>query len=215
MSTYLIELTDGFMNDKGEFLYRAVGCNTLVFDENGINNILHPIDIPELKEESRKEGYHQGFKDGKNQAVTELPELANHENEIYDKGYQQALKDYNMLIECQHDCAPDCSEFLHKVFGLSELHYGINLLYVLIKSYDMAQVINEFQKWLEKKKIKDEIKVGDYVKDMANDRIGIVLSAGKGKFIYLTEDNGVYLNNLGSLEKLDKNVADKIQALFS
>lgn len=200
MSTFLIELTDGFMNDKGEFLYRAVGCNTLVFDENGVNNILHPIDIPELKEESRKEGYHQGFKDGKNQAITELPELANHENEIYDKGYQQALKDFENLYIYEYDFK---EFFKHAFEGRS--------LYDAIVQNGACAVLSYFKVWKEHD---ERIKIGDYIKDKNNDRIGIVLSIGEDCLMCYEKDFGVYWQALDNVEKYGKNVADKIQTFF-
>ncbi len=84
--------------------------------------------------------------------------------EEYTKGYNTAIKDYDMMIEWMNDCPEDFKDFLFKVYGLADCHIEkLSLLYDLICSYDMREVIDEFKKWQEKKR-GINIKAGDIVK---------------------------------------------------
>ena len=63
MKTYLIELSDGFKDDNGKTVYRALGCNTLIFDENGIKNILKPFNLNEYYKSAFYDGYKEAYEE--------------------------------------------------------------------------------------------------------------------------------------------------------
>lgn len=220
---YTIELTDteyniltGFMNMINSEI------QTYYFQ----NTELVPIKIRTTNLEDTNEhqiGYKVGFEDGKKQAIEEIPELANKENEIYNdgynKGYNSAINDYNAMYEWLHDCFVDFEKFLlEKGFYTDEKFLdGFvvgQLMYDLICDHDMAEVISEFKVWQEEKKKADEesIKRGDEVKDLGSGNIGVVLAIGK-LVVYIT-NNGVHTNTLGSLEKTGRHF-EEVQQLLS
>ena len=159
---YTIELTNKQkkqMDLMCELFHRYIGFNPKLE-----MNIPIPMTV--------SPAYKKGFEDGKKQAINELPELANKENEIYNdgynKGYNSAINDCNAMYEWLHDCFVDFKKFLlEKGFYTDEkFSDGFvvgQLMYDLICDHDIAEVISEFKKWQEEKKKDDEIKVGDEV----------------------------------------------------
>ena len=79
----------------------------------GFNPKLEPIKTTNVEDTSEYQiGYKVGFEDGKKQAIEEIPELANKENEIYNYGYNSAINDYNTMYEWLHDYFVDFKKFL-------------------------------------------------------------------------------------------------------
>lgn len=157
---YTIELTNkqkAQMDCIIEIVHRYVGFNPKLEMDIPIPMTVSPA-------------YKKGFEDGKKQAISEIPEIANNENEMYNRGYNTAINDYNMMIQWLHDCKDDFKEFMNKKYGY-DIMYLTNpkvdegvMLYDLICDHDIAEVISEFQKWQEEKKqAEDEIRVGDEV----------------------------------------------------
>lgn len=214
---YTIELTNkqkAQMDCIMEIVHRYVGFNPK----------LEPIKIRTTNVEDTSEyqiGYKVGFEDGKKQAIEEIPELANKENEIYNdgynKGYNNAINDYNGMYEWLHDYFVDFKKFLlEKGFYTDEKFLdGFvvgQLMYDLICDHDMAEVISEFKKWQEKES--EEVKVGDEVKDLSTNNIGIVLSVGR-MIVYITENSHIYSNTRGSLDKTGRHFGDEVEQLLS
>lgn len=112
---YIIELTNkqkAQMDCIIDIVHRYVGFNPK----------LEPIKATNVEDTNEYQiGYKVGFEDGKKQAIEEIPELANKENEIYNdgynKGYNSAINDYNMMIQWLHDCTDDFKEFMNKKYG--------------------------------------------------------------------------------------------------
>ena len=108
--------------------------------------------------------YNKGYQDGKKGF-----EVSNGQVE-YNKGYNSAINDYNMMIQWLHDCRDDFKEFIDKKYGYDVMYLtnpkvdeGV-MLYDLICDHDIAEVISEFKKRQEEKKKVEEIKVGDIVR---------------------------------------------------
>ena len=146
---YTIELTNkqkAQMDCMIDIVHRYVGFNPR----------LEPIKTTNVEDTNEYQiGYKVGFEDGKKQAIEEIPELANKENEIYNDGYNNAINDYNMMIQWLHDCKDNFKEFMNKKYGY-DIMYLTNphvdegvMLYDLICDHDIAEVISEFQKWQE------------------------------------------------------------------
>ena len=68
-------------------------------------------------------GYKVGYEDGKKQAISEIPKIANNENEMYNRGYNTAIDDYNMMIEWWNNNSEDFGKFLFEVYGLADCQY--------------------------------------------------------------------------------------------
>lgn len=135
------------------------------------------------------------------------------------QAYNSAINDYNAMYEWLHDCFVDFKEFLlEKGFYTDEKFLdGFvvgQLMYDLICDHDIAEVISEFKKWQEEKKKADEIKIGDEVKDLLTNNIGIVLSVGR-MIVYITENSHIYSNNRGSLDKTGRHFGDEVEQLLS
>ena len=59
------------------------------------------------------------------------------------------------MIEWINDCPEDYEKFLFEVYNLADCQIDkISLLYDIICSWDLREVISEFQKWQEQKKDK-------------------------------------------------------------
>lgn len=157
---YTIELTNKQkkqMDLMCELFHRYVGFNPK----------LEMIETTNVEDTNEYQiGYKVGFEDGKKQAIEEIPELANKENEIYNdgynKGYNSAINDYNAMYEWLHDCFVDFEKFLlEKGFYTDEKFLdGFvvgQLMYDLICDHDIAEVIREFKKWQEEKKKAEEV----------------------------------------------------------
>ena len=84
---YIIELTNkqkAQMDCIIEIVHRYIGFNPK----------LEPMETTNIEDTNEYEiGYKVGFEDGKKQAIEEIPELANKENEIYNDGYNKGLED--------------------------------------------------------------------------------------------------------------------------
>ena len=142
----IAELPDG----KKKYFIKPF--ESLVFDKTGLAQ-LEPVEKAwenEL-EKAKLFAYKNGFEHGKKQAINELPELANKENEIYNdgykngyedgkvdatdtdmigelkqveyiRGYNTAINDYNMMIQWLHDCKDDFKEFMNKKYGYDVMY---------------------------------------------------------------------------------------------
>ena len=141
---YIIELEDKpFHKEDGDFLYRAKGFNSLVFDMTGIGK-LTPYTEPDL-EQVRKEAYDKGYM------------AAYVKSHMETRGsYQQGLADaWEAARKIIHMPEGD----LLNIFA--ECYSSVcTALQVLLK-YDAAEAIAKIKEYEDGKQ---EIKVGDIVR---------------------------------------------------
>ena len=190
--TYTIELTNNQKKQLETLIERAhryIGFNVKLEQE---------IPLP-MKESP---AYKRGYEDGKKQAIKELPEVANKENEMYDKGYTQGIADYRKFIRV-FESGADIFEDIRNTDGTLNID-------MILQYLPMAEIMARVQAYEEKKQA-EKIKVGDEVKDLATDNIGVVMSIGR-LIVYIT-NNGVYSNTLGSLEKTGRHF-DEVKQLL-
>lgn len=142
----------------------------------------------------REDGYNKGIADSKDALFTEeeVNDIANKERQY---GYNQGLEDASNLI------AYGDSKFVKACYP-SDADYS---LYDLNAKYGLADIVEKFKAY------EKEIKIGDEVKDLASDNIGVVMAIGN-LVVYIT-DNGVYTNKLGSLEKTGRHFDEVGQLL--
>lgn len=153
-------------------------------------------------EKHREQAYNKGFEDGNKIADKDLKEI---QESTYDVAYNKGVEDFEELFMYEDDY----EQFFEDTYGSKDPDYN---LYDLVAKYGAKKVVDDFKKWQEeKKKVEKEIKVGDEVKDLATDNIGVVMSIGK-LIVYIT-NNGVYTNTLGSLEKTGRHFDEVEQML--
>lgn len=168
-------------------------------------------------------GYKVGYEDGKKQAISEIPKIANNENEMYNRGYNTAIDDYNMMIEWWNNNSEDFGKFLFEVYGLADCQYkSISLLCDIICSWDMREVIDKFKKWQEQKKQAEEFKVGDIVKfnkkchgyETKKNREFLVLHKFDNGIVTLLYDNGdTGAVDISLLDKTGRHIDETEQLL--
>jgi len=145
---YTIELTNkqkAQMDCMIDIVHRYVGFNPR----------LEPIKTTNVEDTNEYQiGYKVGFEDGKKQAIEEIPELANKENEIYNDGYNKALDDVNHAIDVLvHMTGKECAEWFEGRMGV----------YKVVCDYSIQRIVEITKAYEEKKKAEDEIRVGDEV----------------------------------------------------
>jgi len=143
---YTIELTNkqkAQMDCMIDIVHRYVGFNPR----------LEPIKTTNVEDTNEYQiGYKVGFEDGKKQAIEEIPELANKENEIYNDGYNKALDDVNHAIDVLvHMTGKECAEWFEGRMGV----------YKVVCDYSIQRIVEIAKAYKEKKKA--EIRVGDEV----------------------------------------------------
>ena len=122
------------------------------------------------------------------------------------QAYNKGVEDFEELLMYEDDY----EQFFEDTYGSKDPAYD---LYDLVAKYGAKKVVNDFNKWQEeKKKVEEEIKVGDEVKDLATNNIGVVLGAGE-RILYITKYDYVYSNTRGSLEKTGRHF-DEIEQLL-
>lgn len=213
---YIIEL-----EPIGKGLYKAKGANTLVFDENGIKNILKPLKTTNIEDTNEYQiGYKTGREDGfaycRNN--TELvPALKKAE---YTKGYNSAINDYNEMIQWAYKHTEDFRTFLVESnfyeCKAKICQFTVDILYDLMCDHDIVEVISEFQKWKKKKDDEESIKVGDEVcrKDR-NDCKVVITGFIKGDIANAINFQGSsYIVKLTEYERTGRHF-DEIEQLLS
>lgn len=157
---YTIELTN---KQKDTFECLLAITNRFI----GFNPKLEPMEVKAVNVEDTNEykiGYKAGFENGRAENSLDESDLQDSYDEGCKKGYNTAITDYNMMFEWMHDCPEDFKKFLYEAYSLSDCRIEkTQFIYDIICSYDMREVISEFQKWYEQKKGAN-IKVGDIVK---------------------------------------------------
>ena len=217
---YIIEL-----EPIGKGLYKAKGANTLVFDENGIKNILKPFKTTNIEDTNEyKIGYETGRKDGfaycRNN--TELiPELKKTE---YTKGYNAAICEYNEMIQWVYKHTEDFRTFLVESnfyeCKAKICQFTVDILYDLMYDHDIVEVIREFQKWQEEKKkaIEESIKVGDEIYSEVSDTRAIVVSKNSSEeFVCMKADGSFFVVDKGLKYywKTGRNFKTEVEQLLS
>ena len=95
---YIIELEDKpFHNEDGDFLYRAKGFNSLVFDMTGISKLTLYIE-PDL-EQAKDEAYNEGYKAGREAEKVRQIDLEQVRREAYEHGYENGFVDGHLKAE--------------------------------------------------------------------------------------------------------------------
>jgi len=111
--------------------------------------------------------YKKGFEDGKKQAIEEIPELANKENEIYNDGYNKALEDVDYAIHVLIGMTgKECAEWFEGRMGV----------YKVVCDYSIQRIVEITKAYEEKKKAEEEIKVGDVIYSEMTDSKAIIIS---------------------------------------
>lgn len=114
--------------------------------------------------------YNKGYEEG-----------AKNQDEVqYKNGYDNALEDFEKIFIHEHDY----EQFFEDTYGSKDPDYN---LYDLVAEYGAKKVLNDFKKWQEEKKKRDEeIKVGDEV--MHQHENGIITSIHDGYYRILLSD---------------------------
>ena len=98
--------------------------------------------------------YSKGFEDGNKIADKDLKEI---QDSTYDVAYNKGVEDFENLFVHEHDY----ELFFEDTYGSKNPDYN---LYDLVAKYGAKKVINDFEKWQEKKKkAEEEIRVGDII----------------------------------------------------
>lgn len=159
-----------------------------------------------------QKGYEKGYEDG-NKCLSDSELERIWENKLdkakadgydtgYDNGYNNGLKDVNHAMDVLKDMTgTECAEWFDDCVGVDAVVCGFSV-------HRIVEIIKAYEKI---KKAEEEIKVGDEVKDLATDNIGVVMSIGK-LIVYIT-NNGVYTKTLGSLEKTGRHFDEVEQML--
>lgn len=133
--------------------------------------------------------YQRGLEDGNKIAEKGLKEL---QDSTYDVAYNKGIEDFENLFVHEHDY----EQFFEDTYGSKNPDYN---LYDLVAKYGAKKVIDDFKKWQEeKKKVEEEIKVGDVVKfnekchnyDHVKSREFLVLHVFDNGLVTLLYDNG-------------------------
>ena len=215
---YTIEIdTDKVFTDgQNNKLYRAKGFNSLVFDKNGLDK-LEPVEKAwdsEL-EKHRREAYDKGYADGKADA-TDTDMIGELKQVEYIRGYNTAIDDYNTMFEFIFHNMKDFRQFLLNA-GYYNTEMVIrsstaNVLYDLIISFDMAEVMSEFKKWQEEKKKAEEIEVGDEVLTPSGNRaIATAIEDDSAGIIFDDGSCGVF--NMNDFRKTGRHF-DEVEQLL-
>jgi hypothetical protein len=201
---YTIELTNkqkAQMDCMIDIVHRYVGFNPKLEPIEGLwENEL---------EKAKLFAYKNGFEHGKKQAINELPELANKENEIYNDGYNKGIEDFENLFVCEHDY----EQFFEDTYGSKNPDYN---LYDLVAKYGAKKVINDFKKWQEeKKKAEEEIKVGDEVVCNCPNEQRVIITAKYDNWVtFMRKDGACYSRaETGIIKKTGRHF-DEIEQLL-
>jgi len=128
--------------------------------------------------------YKKGFEDGKKQAIEEIPELANKENEIYNDGYNKGLEDGykghkylnqwfidTCFFEDEDNLFPEYKRRQDDTCCLEDI----------ITDVGFSEVLKRVKAYEENKKAEEySIKVGDEVKSVYNNLSGVVTKVNPG-----------------------------------
>lgn len=187
-SEYQIGYKQGFINCKKSYPFTEEEMNKVANDEYNKGYA-----------DGNKEGYDNGFEQGKKQAISEIPELANKENEMYDKG----LEDASDLLAYADE------RFIRECFP-SESNWN---LFDLNAKYGLAVLIKEFKKWQEQKKqAEEEIKLGDVVYYKENPESEFFVFKIEDNQISGINMNGVYSNKpVKEWKKTGKNFYELVR----
>lgn len=165
--------------------------------------------------ECLESAYNKGYVDGKKEQFIENSQgrregFDNGFNKGYDRGYKvgftEGLGNAWEMVRAIFDMNLEEKEKLYGYQYTREIvgNLGVHKAFKIYKSYEQAK--QEVQE-----KAEEEIKVGDEVKDLATDNIGVVMAIGN--FIVYITNNGVYTNRLGSLEKTGRHFDEVSQLL--
>lgn len=184
---YIIELEDKpFHKEDGDFLYRAKGFNSLVFDMTGIGK-LTPYPEPDL-EQVRKEAYEEG----RNSLLIEVQKAGKNtikleDDEYYQRGLADAWEAARKIIRMPE------GDLLNL---FTECYSAVCTSLQVFLKYDASEVIAKIKAWEDGKQ---EIKVGDEVGyyGVADEHgnvcySGIVLEIRKGDYLVMEKDGKTY-----------------------
>lgn len=100
---YIIELEDKpFHKEDGDFLYRAKGFNSLVFDMTGIGKLTPYTepDLEQVRKEAYENGYGEGYQDGYSKGMNDYlqnPEVKEESDRAYAHGYSDAESKFSEI----------------------------------------------------------------------------------------------------------------------
>ena len=214
---YTIELTDNQKKQMDLLIEMA-------HKHIGFNPKLEPMEEVTNAKDTReyKIGYNDGYTAGY------LYDYSKSAEEGYNKGYNSAIDDYNTIFEFIFHNMKDFRQFLLDS-GYYDTEMVIrsstaNILYDLIISFDMAEVIGDFKKWQEEKKQSEEIiKEGDIVRfnekchsyDSKKDREFLVLHVFEDRNLAtILHDNGdTSCVELSLVDKTNRHIEEVSQLL--
>ena len=192
----IAELPDG----KKKYFIKPF--ESLVFDRKGLEQL-------ERLDKATGNIYQTGFEDGKADATFNTDLIDELKQVEYIRGLEDAWKlarKIEMLT---------CGE-VRDIFGEKALtQFGDEepSVFAIINQFSYQESESMIKAYEEKKKAEEEIKIGDEVKDLATNNIGIVLSIGE-RILYITKFDYVYSNTRGSLEKTGRHF-DEVEQLLN
>ena len=210
---YIIEIEDTpFTEVTSEtVLYKAKNFNSLVFDIVGLDKLekfetTSMIDKSNFSEEQYRldiENAHScGYQEGYDTATKlEWGDVQ------YTKGYNQAIADYNEMIEYIFNNQSEFKDFLFEKYGqygLSDCLIDIQFLNDVALEYDMAEITSELKKWREEKKKAEEdtIKVGDVIySEMSNDKAVVTFVSGWGNYHCIQSNGAIFTLTIDKVAK--------------
>ncbi|MBP5597201.1 MAG: hypothetical protein J6Y02_17595 [Pseudobutyrivibrio sp.] len=161
-----------------------------------------PREVEEVNVEDTSDyriGYKVGYEDGKKQAISEIPEIANKENEMYNEGLENAWKYINKLYQ----------------YGLNELqnYFDKTSIPDIICRTSITDIIASINLYEEKKQVEKEIKVGDEIQ-FDNEAKGVVISINKGWYRIVNESGFVNSWTRNDIKKTGRNFSAEVSQLL-
>jgi len=156
---YIIELEDEpFHKENGDFLYRAKGFNSLVFDMTGIGKLTPYTepDLEQVRKEAYEKGYGTGYEDGYN-------EPGKNQQEAYQRGLADAWEAARKIIRM-----PEVD--LLNLF--TECYSAVCTSLQVFLKYDASECIEKIRQYEQEKE--EQIQVGDEVRNIEKGWIAVV-----------------------------------------
>ena len=198
---YIIELEDKpFHNEDGDFLYRAKGFNSLVFDMTGIGKMT-PYTEPDI-EQVKADAYLKGLNDG--QGVI----FASTQNNAFNNGYKKCLEDWEQVRKEErdrgyddgyHQGLSDAWEAATKILKANWRErngtFGaVTLLEDIFLDNTPAEAIEKIRQY--EQELENEFKVGDEFENESGKKFVVLKMNGKEIDRYIDCDGGTYHMNV-------------------
>lgn len=188
---YVLELSDKFMDENGNVLYKAKGFNSLVFDDTGITKLEKFDDI-----------------------------VTNYTITARSDGYNVGVYEYNRLIEYIINHPVEFKTFLTGIdIDCTDATTPIEIIR-LINDHNAIFIVSKFNEWIKEhaEELPDtDIKIGDVVINTRTGSMVLIIAINEDGYYCTTIDSNLnkYLCPKDNLVKTGKNCANEISTIIS